>query len=171
MPESPPDIQPDYLFETPPILLPNQRAINLLALTASKQENTWVYVNQPTGTGKTTQMVEIGYLAALEHLSSNGKAQIKVHFVVPSTELANLHEHNFAKKQAEADKRVKFFWEDHSHFRQQWKTNPSSFSKDIVIIDEGDLMLTREVSERSVTHWPRSWILLSALPKTSWTGA
>ena len=115
-------------------------------------------------------MVELGYLSALDHLGPNSKGQIKIHLVVPSIELAVLHELNFAKKQAEADKRVKFIWEDHSSFIQMWKANPSSFSKDIVIVDEGDLFLRRDISERQVPNWPRSWILLSALPKTSWTG-
>ena len=115
-------------------------------------------------------MVELGYHVALEHLTPTGKAQIKVHLIVPSTELANLHELNFAKKQAEADQRVKFFWEDHAQFKQLWKANPSAFIKDVVLIDEGDMMLTRDISDRSIPHWPRSWILLSALPKSSWTG-
>ena len=117
MPDSPPDYPADYLFETAPILLPNQRAITLLALTASKQD-TWVYISQPTGTGKTTEMIEMGYLAALQHLGPTGKGQIKVHLVVPSAELAALHEQNFTKKQAEADKRVKFIWNDHNQFKQ-----------------------------------------------------
>ena len=97
MPDSPPDCPADFLFETPPILLPNQRTITLLAMTAAKQ-NTWVYINQPTGTGKTTQMLEIGYLAALKQLSPLTKGQIKVHLIVPSFELATLHEQTFVKK-------------------------------------------------------------------------
>jgi replicative superfamily II helicase len=105
MPDQSPEFPSDFLFETQPILLPNQRAITLLAQSASETPNTWVYINAPTGTGKSTMMVELGYLAALRNLQKN-KGKIKVRFVVPSPELASLYEKKFAKKLAEGDKRV-----------------------------------------------------------------
>jgi hypothetical protein len=68
MPDHAPDYPSDFLFETSPILLPNQRAITLLAHTAAQKDNSWIYMNQPTGTGKSTMMLELGYLAALKNL-------------------------------------------------------------------------------------------------------
>ena len=114
-------------------------------------------------------MLEIGYLAALKNLGQSGKGNIKVRCIVPSSELASLYENIFAKKMSEGDKRVKFIWQSHASFLEQWTANASSFSKEILMCDEGDLLIKREVSGRSVANWPKAWILLSATPRTSWT--
>ena len=83
--------------------------------------------------------------------------------------MASLYEKKFAKKLAEGDKRVLFIWQDHASFRQQWIENASAFTKDIVIVDEVDMFLTRDISGRAVTQWPKSFILLSATSKNSWS--
>ena len=73
-----PAVPEDFLLATHPRLLPNQRAITLLAKELASQKNNWVYVAQPTGTGKTTEMLEIGYLMALDCLPATGKTVITV---------------------------------------------------------------------------------------------
>ena len=54
-------------------------------------KNNWVYVSQPTGTGKTTMMLEIGYLMALDCLPPTGKTEVTVYLVVPSKEQVALY--------------------------------------------------------------------------------
>ena len=79
-------------------MLPNQRAITLLAKDLASQKNSWVYIAQPTGTGKTTEMLEIGYLMALDCLPATGKTTITVYLVVPSKEQAQLYQKRFQSK-------------------------------------------------------------------------
>lgn len=91
-------------------MLPNQRAIIHACLRLAKPKNSWVYVCQPTGTGKTSEMLEVGYLNALELLPKKGNDKVTVRLIVMTTELVNLHQKHYAAKMAEADPRVNFVW-------------------------------------------------------------
>jgi hypothetical protein len=81
----------DFLLETAPRLYPNQRAITLMVQALAAPKNTWLYLCQPTGTGKTTEMLEVGYMLGLE-LLPGGKAEVEVHLVVPSKEQVGLYQ-------------------------------------------------------------------------------
>ena len=74
------------------------------------------------------------------------------------------------KKAHQADKRVKFIWQDLASFKTKWRNEPVEYSKDIIIVDEGDLLLEKGISKIKAALWPRHIFLLSALPKASWTG-
>jgi hypothetical protein len=63
---------------------------------------------------------------------------------------------------------VKIIWTDVATFLSQWQQNPAQFAKAAVIVDEGDRLLIREVSHKQTTHWPKRWVLLSALEKEAW---
>ena len=90
-------LPPSFFQATNPRLLPNQQAVVLLAdLLAVK--NSWVYVCWPTGTGKTTQMLELGYIMGKALRSSNGKAVVNVRLIVPSSEQAKLYKKRFEEK-------------------------------------------------------------------------
>ena len=52
----------------------------------AKEKNTWVYICQPTGTGKTTEMLEIGYMMAQDCISAGRNSTITVRLLVPSKE-------------------------------------------------------------------------------------
>ena len=90
-------------------------------------------------------MLEIGYLLGLELLTGN-KSEINVHLVVPSIEQADLYKQRFLKKQREGNERVKIIWTDLTTFLNQWRQSPAHFSKDAVVVDEGDRLLIRDVS-------------------------
>ena len=59
---------------------------------------------------------------------------------------------------------------DHETFRQQWLENASQFCSQVVIADEADLLLTRDISHRRVSAWPRRFVLLSAFERSNWSG-
>ena len=65
LPEEMPPNELSYIHETAPRLLPNQRAIVSAAVTIARKKHSWVYVCQGTGTGKSTEMLEIGYDTAM----------------------------------------------------------------------------------------------------------
>ena len=83
---------------TAPRLKDNQRAITLLAKEAAKAANSWVYISEPTGTGKTTEMLEIGYLAALDLLVPGGRSKVTLRIVLMTAELVEFNKKLFAAK-------------------------------------------------------------------------
>lgn len=169
IPEVMPVAQLDFFHRAMPRLLPNQRAISTLIYHLSKEKNTWVYAAWNTGFGKTTAMPEIGYDLALNVLPKTGNSTVTVQLVVMTLELVGLHEKSFAEKLKEANKRIKFVWVEAENFRTQWLQNEKAYSKDIVVADEGDLMLTRAISDQKPANWPKRFVLLSAVPRSSWT--
>jgi hypothetical protein len=96
--DEPPELFPSFLQATNPRLLQNQRAITVLAGKLATEKRSWVYVCQPTGTGKTTEMLELGYLMADECIPKSGNSVIDVHLIVPSPEQAELYQNRFAEK-------------------------------------------------------------------------
>ena len=84
-------------------------------------------------------------------------------------ELVGLYRKIFMKKQAEADSRVEFIWTDLADFKDDWKKKSQSLGQEIVIVDEGDLILEREIFHLPLAVWPRRLVLLSALPREAWT--
>ena len=56
-------------------------------------------------------------------------------------------------------------------FLRQWQEDPKELSKDVIVVDEGDQLLLREVAHKQTSAWPKSWVLLSALPRESWSPA
>ena len=114
--ETPPKVPDDFLLATYPRLKPNQRAITLLALEVAKAAHSWVYVCQPTGTGKTTELLELGYLAGLDLLPQKKSSKITVRLVVPSTKLVAFNKELFEEKLVVANPRVVIVWQDLESF-------------------------------------------------------
>ena len=46
---------------------------------------------------------------------------------------------------------------------------PQTFAKQLIFVDEGDLVLERAIMEKLATSKAKNVILLSALPQTQWT--
>ena len=76
---------------TEPCLLNNQQAIIQLAIPRSKPKSSWCYICQGTGTGKSSQMVDLGYLMGLSILSKKEDAKVIVRLVVMSKEFVKLY--------------------------------------------------------------------------------
>ena len=91
-----------------------------MAHQLAKPKNSWVYICQPTGTGKTTEMLEVGYLAALDLLSKKGSSKVTLRLVVMTEGLAVYYKNLFADKQAAADPRVEIIWQDLKSFKETW---------------------------------------------------
>ena len=88
----------------------------------------------------------MGYLLAKDLLPEKGKSEIPVKLVVPSKVLAMLYKEKFKKKMSQADERIKIDWIDLPTFREKWKANPEGYKKAIVICDEGDHLLSKDIS-------------------------
>ena len=43
------------------------------------------------------------------------------------------------------------------------------YAKDILVVDEGDILLDKEIKKQLVKAQPRHVVLLSAVPKEAWT--
>ena len=56
-------------------------------------------------------------------------------------------------------------------FSEKLLDSPAQFAKDIIIADEGDTLLVREVNQQLGLSYPKHLILLSAVPREAWTGA
>ena len=80
-----PIISPSFVSATAPRMLPNQQAIILMANLLAANSR-WVYICQPSGTGKTTLMLELGYIMGRSLRSSNSKSEVNIRLIVPSTE-------------------------------------------------------------------------------------
>ena len=74
------------------------------------------------------------------------------------------------EKQAQADEKITFEWLSMDTLRKQLKECPSFFCKDILVVDEGDTMLVRDVNTQLSLSYPRHLVLLSAVPRAAWTG-
>ena len=70
----------------------------MLAGKLAAEKKSCVYVSQPTGTGKTTEKLELGNLMATECISKTGNSEVNVHLIVPSPEQAELYRNRFAEK-------------------------------------------------------------------------
>ena len=57
-----------------------------------------------------------------------------------------MYKEKFGAKLNQASARVNFIWIDHETFKGNWLENAGQYSKAIVVVDEGDLFLTREIS-------------------------
>ena len=88
----------------------------------------------------------MGYLLAKDILGIKTKAEIMVHLVVPSVPLAMLYKEKFKKKVSQADARIKIIWVDLGYFKEKWLDNPDMYDKHVVVVDEGDQLLLREIS-------------------------
>ena len=104
-----------------------------------------VYVHQPTGTGKSYALVEMGHDLAKDLLPTKGKATIKVILVVMAAELVGIFQRKFLAKQAQADMRIEFQWMCLDTFRASWHDKPEVFAKSVILVDEGDEILRREI--------------------------
>ena len=131
--------------------------------------NSWVYVCQPTGTGKTTEMLELGYMMGRLLRPATGNREVNVRLIVPSPEQATLYKKRFAEKESQAETRINFIWQPLKEFLQQWIENPSQFNKDVLVADEGDQLLIRQVTHKETSAWPKRWVLLSALSRDQWS--
>jgi len=69
-----------------------------------------------------------------------------------------------------ADPRVSFEWISTASFQQNLLSAPEQYSKDCVIVDEGDTVLVREVNQQLNIASPKHLMLLSAVPRDSWSG-
>lgn len=170
LPAELPKVENDHFIATAPRLLPNQKAISLLTRGFDIKKHMWLYICQPVGTGKTTEMVEIGYLMAIDTIAANGKKTATVRLVVPANEQVQLYERKFKSKLAESSSRIKFIWMTHYEFLQQWEATPEEISKDIVVADEGHMLLIRSVGDKPASAWPKRFVLLSAVTRDQWTG-
>jgi hypothetical protein len=55
-------------------------------------------------------------------------------------------------------------------FVEEWTLKPEAFTKDIIVVDEGDLLLERTLPKVKTSILPYHMVLLSALAQESWTG-
>ena len=80
-----------------------------------------------------------------------------------------LYQGQFAEKLRQAGPRIDFNWRSLADFMESWKVQAKQFKKDIIVIDEGDQVLVREVANIETFSLPKRWVLLSALPRDRWT--
>ena len=55
--------------------------------------------------------------------------------------------------------------------KKQLHNAPAVYAKDILLVDEGDTMLVKEIKQQLGMAYPRHLVLLSAVPRSAWTGA
>ena len=143
--------------------------LSLVGELAKISKNSLTYVMWPCGLGKTTQMMQLGHILGLATLAK-GKRPITVDLVLANGDLVEHYRQLFKEKQEHADPRVRFEWMSIDTFKKQLVECPAFFAKDILIVDEGDTMLVRDVNTQFSLSYPRHLILLSAVPKDAWTG-
>ena len=93
-----------------------------------------------------------------------------VRLVLQNADLVQYYKQLFSKKQALSDPRVSFDWISTATFQQNLLSAPEQYSKDCVIVDEGDTILVREVNQQLNLVAPKHLLLLSAVPRDSWSG-
>jgi len=117
-------------------------------------------------------MLEIGHILGLRLLNSKCKKPVKVTLVVANTDLVSYYKNLFSEKQALADPLISFEWLNIAVFKQLLADDSAKNSvADAIIVDEGDLLLEREVNLRLNLSCPKHLILLSAVPKEGWSGS
>ena len=144
--------------------------LSLVGELARPEKSSLTYVCWACGLGKTTCMIDLGHVLALLSMKPNGRTPITVRLVLANEDLVKHYAQLFAEKQKEADTRVKFEWLSMTTFKEKLEENPMFYAKDVLVADEGDCLITREVKEQLVLCQPRHLVLLSAVPKEAWTG-
>lgn len=76
----------------------------------TKEGNLLLYVRQPTGTGKSHSMVELGHDLAMDMLKPTGTKAVSVWLVVMSEDMIPHYQKKFAEKKVQADPRVNFIF-------------------------------------------------------------
>ena len=136
-----------------------------------KQKKGLIYVAWPCGFGKTTCMLELGHLVAQALLPSKGKQTIIVRIVLANPNLLDNYEQLFEEKMSQADSRITFTFLSTAAMKKQLLESPSFFAKDVLVVDEGDTILERQVNQQLSLCYPKQLVLLSAVPKDAWNGA
>ena len=167
----PPDWD-SYIHQADPKPFDNQMAVLSLVgeLATMETKSSLVYVCVPCSYGKTTCMADLAHILALRALPRAGRKTIKVHLVLANEDLLKHYEQKFADKLKVADPRVKFEFLSIATFEKELKEDPKQYAKSVLVIDEGDTVLLKDVSEQLAIAQPRHVVLLSAVPKESWTG-
>ena len=114
-----PPVHDNYLHTTRPCPLPNQMVVlSLLGKLAKGEKTSRTYVRWDCGLGKTTCMVDLGHILAIESLPPTGKKPITMRLIIANEDLVKHYEQLFAEKQKEADDRVKFEWLSMADFKK-----------------------------------------------------
>ena len=93
-----------------------------------------------------------------------------MHLVIANTDLVEHYAELFKKKQAEKDPRVTINWISMTAFKEQLKQNPALYAKAILVVDEGDIMLEKEIRNQLSVCYPRILVMLSAVEREQWNG-
>ena len=93
-----------------------------------------------------------------------------MHLVIANTDLVEHYAQVFERKQAEKDPRVAINWISMTTFKEQLKQNPELYAKDILIVDEGDILLKKEIRNQLSLSYTRTLVMLSAVEREQWSG-
>ena len=115
-------------------------------------------------------MMELGHMLAKISMPAKGKKPINVKLLVANEDLVGHYEQLLKEKERLADERIKFEWLSLATFTKKLEESPAQYAKDIIIADEGDTLLVREVNQQLGLSYPKHLLLLSAVPREAWTG-
>ena len=141
-----PEVQDSFFHQALPKPLPSQLAIlNLVSEMIKKDNRTLTYVCWPCGLGKSTTLLEWGNILGVNCLPKRGNKTVTVRLVVANDLVAH-YKQAFTEKQDQADKRITFEWLSMTTLKQKLQDCPSAYIKDIILADEGDTLLVREIN-------------------------
>lgn len=136
-----------------------------------KAKGSLTYISWPCGSGKTTCMLELGNMLAHKLMPSRrAKKPVYVKLVVANTDLVSYYQNLFTEKQSLADPKINFEWQSVATFKQRFIEDPGKEVTECLVIDEGDLVLDREMNRSWNVACHKHILLLSAVPKESWNG-
>jgi hypothetical protein len=143
--------------------------LNLVSEMVKKDNSTLTYVCWPCGLGKSTSLLQWGSMLGLNCLPKRGNKTVAVCLVV-ANDLVTHYKQAFTEKQALADPRIIFEWLSMDDLKKKLKECPSAHSRGVLLVDEGDTMLVREIHQQLALSYPRHLVLISAVPREAWSG-
>ena len=86
-----------------------------------------------------------------------------MYLIIANTDLVEHYTQLFERKQAEADPRVIISWISMATFKEELKQNPELYAKAILVVDEADIMLEKEIRKQLSVSYPKTLVMLSAV--------
>ena len=114
-------------------------------------------------------MLQLGHMLGLSTLTTNNK-NVTVRLVVANEDLVAHYKALFADKQCEADARITFEWLSMTAFKKQLLEAPAVYAMNVLVVDEGDAVLIKQVNEQLGLAKAKHVVLLSAVPRAALTG-
>ena len=116
-------------------------------------------------------MLELGHTLALNSLpQAANRGSATVILVIANADLVEHYAQLFERKQAEADPRVIINWISMATFKEKLKKDPELYAKAILVVDEGDIMLEKEIRKQLSVSYPKTLVMLSAVEREQWSG-